>query len=181
MSFAIDFMLSFGPQYAISMLIAELLARTLYCWLKKPRTYQQKARKQYLGVVKQKKPGAKKIRKAIGQQLNYVRRNLGHIAQIVEAHPGMLGRLRRYDYKCLLVIHTLYDQQRQMHSQRVHTTAKLATMESAVSECMRRILSRHHSDRSADAGQEAPLRNRPAPGFPAVKSRIRRFILVDCA
>jgi hypothetical protein len=87
--------------------------------VKKPRTYRQKARKQYLAVAKQKKPGAKKIRKAIGQQLNYVRRNLGHIARMVEAHPGMLGRLRRYDYKCLLVIHTLYDRQRQMHSQRV--------------------------------------------------------------
>ncbi|MEN8127402.1 MAG: transposase [Planctomycetota bacterium] len=33
---------------------------------KKPRTYRQKARKAYLTVAKQKKPGAKKIRKAIG-------------------------------------------------------------------------------------------------------------------
>jgi IS5 family transposase len=35
----------------------------------KPRTYREKARKAYLAVAKQKKPGAKKIRKAIGQQL----------------------------------------------------------------------------------------------------------------
>lgn len=40
--------------------------------VKKPRTYRQKARKQYLSVAKQKKPGAKKVRKAVGQQLNYV-------------------------------------------------------------------------------------------------------------
>lgn len=91
--------------------------------VKKPRTYRQKARKQYLAVAKQKKPGAKKIRKAIGQQLNYLRRNLGHIARMAETQPGMLGRLLRYDYKCLLVIHTLYDQQREMHSRRVHTVA----------------------------------------------------------
>lgn len=91
--------------------------------VKKPRTYRRNARKQYLVVGKQKKPGAKKIRKAIGQQLNYLRRNLGHIARMTEAHSGLLGRLTRYDYKCLLVIHTLYDQQRQMHSQRVHTVA----------------------------------------------------------
>ena len=91
--------------------------------VKKPRTYRRNARKQYLSVAKQKKPGAKKIRKAIGQQLNYLRRNLGHIAQMVDAHPGMLARLTRYDYKCLLVIHTLYEQQRQMHSQRVHSVA----------------------------------------------------------
>ena len=88
--------------------------------VKKPRTYRQKARKQYLAVAKQKKPGAKKIRKAIGQQLNYLQRNLRHITKMTEAHPGMLGRLLRYDYKCLLVIHTLYEQQRQMHTQRVH-------------------------------------------------------------
>jgi len=91
--------------------------------VKKPRTYRQKARKQYLAVAKQKKSGAKKVRKAVGQQLNYVQRNLGHIARMSEAHPGLLSELLRYDYKCLLVIHTLYEQQRQMHTQRVHSVA----------------------------------------------------------
>ena len=33
--------------------------------VKKPRTYRQKARKQYLAVAKQKKPGAKKVRQAV--------------------------------------------------------------------------------------------------------------------
>lgn len=87
----------------------------------KPRTYRKNARKQYLSVAKQKKPGAKKIRKAIGQQLNYVQRNLGHIAKMTQSHPGLLAQLSRYDYKCLLVIYTLYEQQRQMHTQRVHS------------------------------------------------------------
>lgn len=89
--------------------------------VKKPRTYRQNARKQYLAVTKQKKPGAKKIRKAISQQLNYLKRNLEHIAVMIDSHPGMLARLARYDYKCLLVIHTLYDQQRQMHELRTHS------------------------------------------------------------
>jgi hypothetical protein len=93
------------------------------CAQKKPRTYRQKARKGYLAVAKQKKPGAKKIRKAIGQQLNYLKRNLGHIAEMTQSHPGMPSRLLRYDYKCLLVIHTLYEQQRSMHTQRVHSVA----------------------------------------------------------
>ena len=88
---------------------------------KKARTYRQKARQQYLSVAKQKKPGAKKIRKAIGQQLNYLKRNLGHIAGMTQSHPGMLNCLSNYDYKCLLVTHTLYEQQRQMHTQRVHS------------------------------------------------------------
>jgi len=38
----------------------------------KPRTYRQKARRQFLAVAKQKKPGIKKIRKAIGQQLRFI-------------------------------------------------------------------------------------------------------------
>ena len=107
----------------------EAVIDQFHCWIteaagsaqKKRRTYRQKARKQYLSVAKQKKPGAKKIRKAIGQQLNYLKRNLGHLVGMTESHPGMLGRLSRYDYKCLLVIHTLYEQQRQMHTQRVHS------------------------------------------------------------
>jgi hypothetical protein len=83
--------------------------------------YRQKARKQYLGVAKQKKPGAKKFRKAIGQQLNYLKRNLKHIERMTDSQPGMLSLLKRYDYKCLLVIHRLYQQQRHMHTTRTHS------------------------------------------------------------
>lgn len=90
---------------------------------KKPRTYRKRARKQYLAVAKQKKPSAQKIRKVIGQQLNYLRRNLGHIKKMLGSHPEILSTLSRYDYKCLLVIGTLYEQQRYMHSQRVHVVA----------------------------------------------------------
>jgi len=46
---------------------------------KKARTYRQKARKDYLAVAKQKRPGYKKVRKAIGKQLCYLRRNLQNI------------------------------------------------------------------------------------------------------
>lgn len=91
--------------------------------VKKPRTYRQNARKQYLCIAKQKKAGAKKIRKAIGQQLNYLKRNLGHIAAMIESNCGLLDQLNAYDYKCLLVIHTLYEQQRQMHELRTHSVS----------------------------------------------------------
>jgi IS5 family transposase len=46
--------------------------------------YRKKARRLYLAVAKQKKPGAKKIRKAIGQQLRFLRRNLGSIDRMIE-------------------------------------------------------------------------------------------------
>jgi transposase, IS5 family len=42
----------------------------------KPRTYRQKARKQYLAVAKKKKPRVKAIRRALRQQLQHIRRNL---------------------------------------------------------------------------------------------------------
>jgi len=40
---------------------------------------RREARTAYLQIAKQRKPNRKKIRKAMRQQLGYVRRNLGHI------------------------------------------------------------------------------------------------------
>ena len=87
---------------------------------KKPRTYRQKARKRYLGVAKQKKPGMKKIRKAIGQQLRYIRRNLGHIDNLL-TQPKAIELLTRYDQRCLESIRTLYTQQLTMYEERLRS------------------------------------------------------------
>ena len=86
---------------------------------KKPRAYRQQARKAYLTVAKQKKPGAKKIRKAIGQQLRYLKRNLGHIDRMAE--EGLLIHLSKRLYRLLLVIKELYRQQRWMYETRTHS------------------------------------------------------------
>ena len=86
---------------------------------KKPRTYRQQARKAYLAVAKQKKPGAKKIRKAIGQQLRYLKRNLGHIDRMAE--EGLLIHLSKRLYRLLLVIKELYRQQQWMYETRTHS------------------------------------------------------------
>jgi len=56
----------------------------------------------YLAVAKQKKPGYKKIRKAIGQQLRYLRRNLRTIDRM--AKEGLLKYLSKRLYRLLLVI-----------------------------------------------------------------------------
>lgn len=80
---------------------------------KKPRTYRQKARKAYLTLAKQKKPGTRKIRNAVGKQLRYLRRNLGHIDRMVE--EGGLYYLSRRLYRMLLVIRELYRQQLWMY------------------------------------------------------------------
>lgn len=87
---------------------------------KKPRTYRQKARKQYLAIAKQKKPGAKRIRKAIGQQLRYLKRNLGIIDTLLK-EDNALARLSRYEQRCLETIRLLYLQQRTMYEERTHS------------------------------------------------------------
>lgn len=96
------------------------LAETTGQRRRKPRTYRIKARRDYLEVAKQKSPSKKKLRKAIGKQLRYLRRNLGHITVMIETHAGLLKALTDYEYKCLLVIHTLYGQQLHMYRERTH-------------------------------------------------------------
>ena len=86
---------------------------------KKPRTYRQKARKVYLAVAKQKKPGYKKIRKAIGQQLRYLKRNLGYIESMAE--EGSLKYFSKRLYRLLLIIKELYRQQLWMYENRTHS------------------------------------------------------------
>ena len=85
----------------------------------KPRTYRQKARRAYLAVAKQRRPSARTRRKAVGQQLRYLRRNLKQIDALVEQGAN-LSTLGRFWYRRLLVIHELHRQQWQMYQQRQH-------------------------------------------------------------
>ncbi len=80
---------------------------------KKPRTYRQKARKEYLAVAKKKGKSFKMIRKAIRKQLGYVRRNLAHIQTL--SQTVSLSVLKRKLYRALLVIGELYRQQKIMY------------------------------------------------------------------
>ena len=73
----------------------------------------------FVGV--RKKPGYKKIRKAIGQQLRYLRRNLQSIDRMSE--EGLLKLLGRRRYRLLLVIKELYRQQLWMYENRTHSIA----------------------------------------------------------
>ncbi len=82
----------------------------------KPRTYRQQARKAYLSLVKQRRPRANVRRRGIKKQLQYLRRNLGHIQSLLphfpmgERLPLSNGLLYRY-----WVIQHLYAQQQGMH------------------------------------------------------------------
>ena len=85
---------------------------------KKPRTYRQKARRQFLAYSKTRKSSARQIRKTLGQQLRFVRRPLNTIDQLAEHVP--LTLLSRYQYRNLLIVHELYRQQQVMYDQRCH-------------------------------------------------------------
>jgi IS5 family transposase len=92
--------------------IIDVLHEPLKVRDKKPRTYRRNARKDYLNVAKKKKVTRNEIRKAVGKQLRYVKRDLGHIERLKE--KTSLSVLKRKSYRDLLVIHELYRQQKQM-------------------------------------------------------------------
>jgi len=83
--------------------------------VKKPRTYRQKARKAYLLVSKARQPGRAKMRRGIGKQLGYVKRNLQCIAGMAQE-----GLLTPDKYRQVLIINELYRQQSEMHLNKVH-------------------------------------------------------------
>jgi len=85
---------------------------------RKPRTYREKARKQFLAVAKQRRASGKVIRRAIGKQLRYVARNLRIIHDL--ASRQSLTLLSRKQYRDLLVIQELYRQQRMMFEYKTH-------------------------------------------------------------
>jgi len=87
----------------------------------KPRTYRQKARQAYLRVAKTRRPVRRTLRKGLGQQLRYLRRNLSTIARMAE--EGLLVVLPFKRYRQLLVIHELYRQQLWMYTHRCHRIA----------------------------------------------------------
>lgn len=81
---------------------------------KKVRTYRRKARQDYLSLVKQRKPGAKKRRQAIRRQLQYLKRNLGHIETLLDMLPGRAIPLSHTLLRQYWIIQQLYLQQKQM-------------------------------------------------------------------
>ena len=88
---------------------------------KKPRTYRQNARTEYLRVAMAKQPGHKKRRRGVGKQLRYLRRNLATISRM--ADEGLLIHLPPPHYRQLLVISELYRQQAWMYATRSHRIA----------------------------------------------------------
>lgn len=84
----------------------------------KPRMYRQNARKDYLGLAKCRKRTAKKIRKAIKKQLQYVNRDLGYIDLFLAQDDVYLNPRQA---ERLAVIRELAQQQQYMYDNKVHS------------------------------------------------------------
>jgi hypothetical protein len=87
----------------------------------KPRTYRKKGRRAFVQILKQKRPGKKKVRSAINVQLCCLKRNFETIENL--SKHAKLNILGNSLYKDLLVINTLYQQQLEMYKQRKHSIA----------------------------------------------------------
>jgi len=87
----------------------------------KPRTYRRKARAAYLAIAKQKRPGRKTLRRGLKQQLQYLRRNLGHIEQLLAPIPeGQPLPLPGWLLHRYWVIQHVYQQQWEMYQTQTH-------------------------------------------------------------
>ena len=58
------------------------------------------------------------LRNSIGKQLNFIRRDLKHISDLLELAP--LSKISSKQYKDFLVINELYRQQKGMHKKKLH-------------------------------------------------------------
>ena len=84
----------------------------------RPRMYREKARKDYLALAKCRKRSSKKIRKAIRKQLQYIRRDLGYITNLLENNGVVLSTS---DEQMLDMLQTLYAQQQYMFTNNTHS------------------------------------------------------------
>jgi hypothetical protein len=80
---------------------------------RKPLTYREKARRQFLKAIRCRKPSGKHIRKGIRQQLGFLKRNLSTIRTL--QHKVSLSVLKTQDYRKLLVASEIYRQQSELY------------------------------------------------------------------
>ena len=87
---------------------------------RKPRTYRQIARKDYLNVAKRKKKSAKILRAGIKKQLGYLRRNIKTIRKLIDPELGKPSPLNTYALKTFWIVQEIYRQQKQMYDNQSH-------------------------------------------------------------
>jgi transposase, IS4 family len=86
----------------------------------KPRTYRNRARKDYLSIEKQRKKRSKTVRKAIRKQLGYVKRDLEYVETYLK-DAARAELLTKRQYSELDTIRKLYEQQNYMYETKTHS------------------------------------------------------------
>ncbi len=84
---------------------------------KKPRMYRKRARRDYLRLSKNKKRSAKAVRTAVRKQLQYIRRDVGYVTELVQNG----AKLSQKQADRLNVVTTVYEQQRIMFESKTHS------------------------------------------------------------
>ncbi len=84
----------------------------------RPRMYKEKAHKDYLALAKCRKRGVKKIGKAIKKQLQYIRRDLGYMDNLIENNSVILSAS---EAELLDMLTTVYEQQKYMFENNTHS------------------------------------------------------------
>lgn len=82
-----------------------------------PRRYSKRARKDYLAFAKSKKHSTKQIRKALRKQLGYVARDIRYLDEFMSDGYAMTSK----EIKQYLTIIKLYEQQKYMYDNKVHS------------------------------------------------------------
>ena len=89
--------------------------------LPRPRTYRKVARMQYLNFAKKKNKAFKQIRKARKQQLQFLKRNLKRLDEVIQYVQQQNNSLRlpfeHRDLRILWAVRLVYAQQLQMHNE----------------------------------------------------------------
>jgi IS5 family transposase len=119
-TFPTDLKLLNAARIKSEQLIDLLYSRSLH-GPQKPRTYRNIAQKSFLNTAKKKAKSNKEIYKSNGRQLRFLRRNLKHIDTLVAAYASC--PLKPKEQKYLLVLHTVYEQQEQMHRTQIKRIA----------------------------------------------------------
>lgn len=87
---------------------------------KKPRTYRQTARKAYLSVAKRRSLRKIQLRRGIKRQLQYCKRNLRHVDQLLTNVPSGKDALSQRQIRLLKTIRILIEQQEKMYKAKNH-------------------------------------------------------------
>jgi len=87
---------------------------------KKPRMYRKRARKDYLRLSKSKKRSAKAVRTAVRKQIQYIRRDIGYVVELVQNG----AKLSRKQAERLNVVTTVYEQQKIMFETGTHSISR---------------------------------------------------------